>query len=217
MKKDFFNGNIKREFVSYMWVSIVVIGAISFGVGGLLIFFSNTVNAADNATRILLFVLGIFLFLLGVWFVGGTIFIIRTYPKHKKYLKWFLNSDCYFVDSDSKEYHGHRCGKAAFEMVNIIAEQNSDIVDIKYPKQYKIFAILGALGIILSFVILFTTWYVLENIAMLPKVLQEEGVVFAIFMVLEILDLILSFIFAFRVKKIREKTILEFRAKNKKR
>ena len=33
-----------------------------------------------------------------------------------------LNSDCYFVESDSKEFHGHWRGRAAFDMVVQAAE-----------------------------------------------------------------------------------------------
>ena len=67
------------------------------------------------------------------------------------------------------------------------------------------------MGIVLIFAYIAITAVILENIEVLPGTIRSEGFVFAIFIVVEILNLILSFLFAFRVKNIRKATIDEFR------
>ena len=52
---------------------------------------------------------------------------------------------------------------------------------------------------------------ILDNIDVLPKAIQNESIIFAILVVIEAIDLILSFVFAFRVKNIRKAAIDEFR------
>jgi hypothetical protein len=54
------------------------------------------------------------------------------------------------------------------------------------------------------------------NISLLPQNLQDEGILFTAFIVLEIIDLALSFVFAFRVRNIRRVTIDEYKKKMKK-
>ena len=53
----------------------------------------------------------------------------------------------------------------------------------------------------------------MKNIGMLPLAFQNEGLVFAAFVVLEILVLVALFVLAFKVKKIRKVTIEEYRAR----
>ena len=56
------------------------------------------------------------------------------------------------------------------------------------------------------FAFIFITWGITENIELLPKALQNEYIIFGSFAVIEITDIVLSFVFAFKVKKIRKET-----------
>lgn len=57
LKKGFFNGNIERKFVSYMWTAIIMGAVISFSCGGLLVVFSFAGNL-DAVTALSLFLCG---------------------------------------------------------------------------------------------------------------------------------------------------------------
>ncbi len=212
MKKDFFNGNIKREFVSHIWTTIIIVAVIFFGCGGLFLYLSFFGNL-DNATSLFLLVFGVALCLFGIWYSFGTIWVIRKYPKYRKITKWFLNSECYFVDGDSKEFHGHWRGRVAFDIVTQVAEQNKGLADIKYPKKYRRYIVLAIIGIVLMFVYIAVTYIALENIGSFPQAFQNEGIIFGVLAIVEVTNIILSFIFAFQVKKIREETIKEYREK----
>lgn len=206
MKKDFFNGNIKHQFISYIWTTIIIAAVALFGSGGFFIYLSFSDIVADRTTAIFLLCFGVFAFLFGIWYFFGTIFIIRSYPKYKKFTKWFLNSDAYFVESTSKEYHGHWRGKAAFDRVMLAGEQNKGFENIKYPKTYRRNIIFVIISIVLMWVIFAIAFIALENADKLPKMLQNEMLIFCIFILVEIVDVVLAFVFAFRVKRIRKET-----------
>ena len=212
MKKDFFNGNIKNQFVSYIWTTIIIGVLIFFGCGGLFLCLSVFGNS-DRAASILLLVLSVVSFLLGIWYSFGMIFAIRKYPKYKKMTRWLLNSDYYFVGCDSKEYHGHWRGKPVFSAVTSIADQNKAFIDIRYPKKYYGYIWATVIALVLMFVNLIVFCWVLSNIEELPPYLQSEKIVFSIFALLEVVLITLSFVFAFRIKKVREVTRKECRKK----
>ena len=83
LKKDIFNGNIKHEYVSYTWTSIILLTVIFLGCGTLFLFFSFS-DFSDAETSILLLTLGITSCLIGILYPIGAIFTIRKYPKYKK-------------------------------------------------------------------------------------------------------------------------------------
>ena len=210
MKKGLFKGNIKHEYISYVWTSIFVAVFISVGVGSLSLYgaFQHEFGSVDRNG---LLVFSIIFYLLGILYFCLTIFVIRKYPKYPKLRRLLLNSDCYFVDSDSKDFHGHSRGRSSFNAVTCIGDQNKGLENIKYPIKYKIYIILTIIGLILMFAYIAIVAVILENINMLPEVIRNEGVIFAIFVVVELLNLILSFVFAFRVRNIRKATIDAFR------
>lgn len=181
-----------------------------FGMGGFFLYFYFLGNLSRE-TRILVLVFAVTLFLFGIFRSFGTVFIIRKYPKYKKITKCFLNSDCYFVDCDSKEFYGRPGKSALFNAFTQLAEKSEDLENIKYPKKYRVFLCLTIIGVILEFVYIAVAYIALENVELLPKVLQNEYIVFAVFMIIEMLNTVLSFVFAFRVKKIRKETIEEYR------
>ncbi len=210
MKKGLFKGNIKHEYVSYIWITIFIVLFISVGVGSLLLYsaFQHKFGSIDR-NGLLLFSIPCYLF--GILYFFLTIFVIRKYPKYPKLRRLCLNSDYYFVGNGSKEFHGHWRGKSSFGSVTHIGDQNKGLEDIKYPKKYKVYIALTVMGIVLIFAYIAITAVILENIEVLPEAIRSEGFVFAIFLAVEILNLILSFLFAFRVKNIRKATIDEFR------
>ena len=197
MKKDIFGGNIKREYFSYVLFTIVFGPLISIGVGALCTYglFQIESGAFDIKWY---FSIGLtaFFYLFGILYFLLSIFAIRKYPKYPKLRSMLLNSDSYFVGNNSKEYRGHWRGRAAFDAVTHIAEQNKGLENIKYPKKYKRYIILTIIGIVLMFAFIFITWKVTENIELLPKAFQNKYVIFGSFAVAEITDIVLSFILA---------------------
>ena len=139
------------------------------------------------------------------------IFVIRKYPKYPKLRRLWLNSDCYFVGSDSKDFHGHWRGRSSFGAVTHIGDQNKGLEGIKYPKKYRVFIALTVMGSVLAFAYIAIIAVISENITVLPEAIRSEGFVCALFIAVEIVNLILTFVFAFRVKNIRKATIDEFR------
>ena len=176
-----------------------------------------------SGERLLIVAFGGISFILAFVYLFLELLVVRRFPKYTKLRRILFNSDIYFADSTSNEYFGRsrtlrgRMNKAAFDMVTHIAEQNKDLEGIKYPKTYVTFIILTIAGIFFIFFNILVACLALENLSALPLVFQSEGVVFAIFISLELADLILSFVFAFRVKKIREITIDEYRAEQRKK
>ena len=210
MKKDFFNGKIKREFVSYIRYKIIIAAVMFFGMGGFFLYFYFLGNLSRE-TRILVLVFAVTLFLFDIFRSFGTVFIIQKYPKYKNITKCFLNSECYFVDRDSTQFYGRPEERALFDAFTQLTEQSEYLENIKYPKKYRVFICLTIIGVILEFVYIAVAYIVLENVESLPKVLQNEYIVFAVFMIIEVLNTVLSFVFAFRIKKIRKETIEEYR------
>ena len=210
MKKGLFKGNIKHEYVSYIWTTIFLVLFIFVGVGSLLLYiaFQHESGSIDR-NGLLIFSIPCYLF--GILYFFLTIFVIRKYPKYPKLRRLCLNSDCYFVGSDSKNFHGHWRGRSSFGAVTHIGDQNKGLEGIKYPSKYRVYLVLTVMGIVLMFAYIAITAVILENITVLPETIRSEGFVFAVFLVVEILNLILSFVFAFRVKNIRKATIDEFR------
>ena len=212
MKKDIFNGKVKREYIGYMWSSILLATSICLCVGAMILFtaFQREPGSADRNG---LLITSIPFFLYGLWFFSGALFVIRRYPKSQKFVKCFFNSDCYFVGNNSKEYHGTWKGKRAFELITAAAEQNKGLEGIKYPKNCKVYTALTVIGIALMLVYLGIAYAAIENLDVLPKAMQNEGLIFAALIVAEVLDVVLTFVFAFRVRKIKKETVSEYKIK----
>ena len=210
MKKDIFNGKVKREYISYIWFTIILVIGIFVG-GGSLLLYSAFQHESGTVDRNGLIFLGILHCLIGALYFLITIIYIRNYPKYPKLGKFCFNSDVYFVGSDSKEYRGHWRGRPVFNMITHVVEQNKDLENIKYPTKYKICFALCILGIVMLFVNIFGCFVLMENVSLLPQNLQNEGIIFTAFIVLEMIDLVFSFLFAFQVKNIRKATIDEYR------
>lgn len=215
MKKDIFKGKIKPEYISYIWFTIIFVALISFSVASLVLY-SAIQHEIGSFDRNGLLIFSVFIYLIGVLYSILTIVSIRKYPKYPKLRRFCLNSDEYFIGSNSKEFHARWRGKYAFNMVTQAAEKNKGLENIKYPKKYKVYLILCILGIIFMFVNIIGCFLLIENITILPKKLQSEGIIVVVFIAAEIIDMILSFVFAFRVKNIRKAVIDEYRKNTRK-
>jgi hypothetical protein len=178
---------------------------------GSLLLYGAFQHESGSADRNGLLVFSVLCYLFGILNFFLIIFVIREYPKYPKLRRLCLNSDYYFVGRDLKDFHGHWRGRSSFGVVTYIGDQNKGLENIKYPKKYRIYIALTVMGIVLMFAYIAITAVILENIEVLPEAIRSEGLIFAIFLVVEILNLILSFLFAFRVKNIRKATIDEYR------
>ena len=78
MKKDIFNGKVKREYISYIWFTIILVIGIFVGVGSLLLY-SAFQHESGTVDRNGLMFLGILLCLIGALYFLITIIYIRNY------------------------------------------------------------------------------------------------------------------------------------------
>ena len=209
MKKGLFKGNIKHEYVSFVWITILLAVFVFVSVGSLLLY-SAFQHESGSADRIGSIAFSVSCYLIGILYLFLTIFVIRKYPKYPKLRRLCLNSDYYFVGSDSKDFHGLWRRKLSFNKVTQIGDQNKGLENIKYPKKYRIYIALTVIGIVLMFTYIAITAVILENIEVLPEKVRSEGFVFATFLVVEMLNMILSLFFSFRVNRIRKATIDEY-------
>ena len=122
----------------------------------------------------------------------------------------FLNSDYYFVDCNSKEYRGHRFGKYAFKAITSIADQEKPFTNLKYPKKYYVYFWATIICLILMFAGLIGSFWFESNMENLPQYLQNEDFIPWFIILFEIIVMVLSFVFAFRVKKISKAARKEY-------
>ena len=128
--------------------------------------------------------------------------------------KLFFNSDCYFVSSDTIEFHGHRRGRAFFAMVIQAAARNKGLENIKYPKAYKTYGVLTAVCCFLMIACPITALVLLECIDM---TLTYEAITAATLISVAFFSAIGGLVFAFRVKKIRKQTIEAYREEQRRK
>ena len=150
MKKDVFNGKVKREYVGYVWFGLILFFLLCAAVGGLLLYVAITAKSGDHVPffKFLFGLLGVGSILLGLAYMLGGIYVIRTYPAHEKWRHRLFNSDIYFVGCDTDEYRGCRYTRwgrrnaLAHEMVVMAAEVDRMARGVKMPLKYKIYSTL---------------------------------------------------------------------------
>lgn len=151
MKRDIFNGKIKKEYFSYILIYMIFFVLLFVGIGGLCIYASiheMTINTSGE--RLLVAALGGIFFVLAVVYLFLELLVIRRFPKYEKLRRSLFNSDIYLTDSTSNEYFGRtgtlrgRRNKAAFDLVTTVAELEAGMGD-KKPIQYKVYNILSIL------------------------------------------------------------------------
>lgn len=87
MKKDLFNGNIKREFITYMEFSIFLMFFICFVGFICFLLIALFYDKIDYAGRVFLFVLSGIMFLCSILFPILSVYVIRNHTKHPKLTK----------------------------------------------------------------------------------------------------------------------------------
>ena len=168
MKKDIFNGKIKKEYFSYILFYIIFIALLMFVVGGMALGVGLWANAGPVIGIIFMRILGVAIIALGIAYIVGCMLVIRKYPKYEKLRRILYNSDCYFTDSESKEYYGRVRGirgrryKAAFDLVTSIAELEKGMGDEK-PVRYTVYGALTLIMAVLGLVILIAMPLLYEN------------------------------------------------------
>ena len=147
MKKDIFNGKVKKEYISYLVTSYIVISVLFLPMAGGCVFLFVKAPVEGKFLFGLATLACVYLSIINPIL---TLFVIRQYPKHASLRKSLINSDIYFTDSTSSEYFGRtgtlrgRRNKAAFDLVTAVAELEAGMGD-KQPIQYKVYNILSIL------------------------------------------------------------------------
>lgn len=82
MKKDYFNGNIKKQYINYVKFSIIL-ATVLFGVFAIFFFlFALLYEKIEPAARVMMFVGSGACLLASICYPLITLFAIKTYPKH---------------------------------------------------------------------------------------------------------------------------------------
>ena len=169
MKKDIFNGKIKKEYFSYI-LGCMIFFMLLFVVGGALCIYAFILEGSFHVSgwRLLLATFGIALLVLGGWYVFPQLFVIRKFPKYPKLRRILFNSDIYFTDSTSNEYFGGsrtlrgRMNKAAFDTVTIFAEAEKGMGN-KNPVRYTVYFVFMLLFGVIGLTYLFAMPLLFEN------------------------------------------------------
>ena len=169
MKKDIFNGKIKKEYFSYI-LGCMIFFMLLFVVGGALCIYAFILEGSFHVSgwRLLLATFGVALLVLGGWYVFPQLFVIRKFPKYPKLRRIFFNSDIYFTDSTSNEYFGGsrtlrgRMNKAAFDTVTIFAEAEKGL-DKKKLIRYTVYCVFMLLFGVIGLAYLFAMPLLFEN------------------------------------------------------
>ena len=169
MKKDIFNGKIKKEYFSYI-LGYMIFFALLFVVVAALCIYASIWGMTCNTSgeRFLMATFGVILFLLGGGYVFPQLFVIRNFPKYPRLRRILFNSDIYFTDSTSNEYFGGsrtirgRRNKAAFDLVTAFAEAEKGMGN-KKPLLYTVYSALTLFMGVLGLVILFVTPFLFKR------------------------------------------------------
>ena len=165
MKKDIFNGKIKKEYFSYI-LGYMIFFALLFVIGGALCIYAFVWGTSGE--HVLITVFGVVCLLLGGGYVFPQLFVIRNFPKYPKLRRIMFNSDIYFTDSTSNEYRGGsrtiqgRMNKAAFELVTSFTEMEKGMGN-KKPIRYTVYLALMLFISVLGLVALFVMPLLFEN------------------------------------------------------
>lgn len=168
MKKDIFNGKIKKEYFSYILIYMIFIALLMLVVGGVVLGVGLWANAGPVLAIIFMRILGVVIIAQGIAYIFECMLVIRKYPKYEKLRRILYNSDCYFTDSTSNEYLGGsrtlrgRRNKAAFEVVTAFAEAEKGMGD-KKPIRYSVYSALTLIMAVFGLVDLIAMPLLYEN------------------------------------------------------
>lgn len=180
MKKDIFNGKIKKEYYSYILGYMIFFLLLFVCMGSLCLYVSiwGTTGKSPGGRLFFATLAGI-AFIFAVLYLFLELLVIRRFPKYEKIRRILFNSDVYFTDSNSTEYYGIRRkrDKAAFALVTGIAEAEKEMGD-KKPVRYTVYSVLALFMSILGIADFIAMPLLFESGMIWPK--MSDGV-FAIF------------------------------------
>lgn len=176
MKKDIFNGKIKKEYFSYILVYTIFFFLLFAGTGGMCIYASFR----SVASGFMLAVFGSSALLLAFVFLFLELLVIFRFPKHEKLRRILFNSDCYFVGADSNEYRGGNSGitwrartsRRFFDLNKTLSEAESKMGD-KKPVRYTVYLVLMIFASVLGLVWLIAVPFLFENGAHLSQTSEK--------------------------------------------
>ena len=213
MKKDIFNGKIKREYYSYI-LGCMIFFMLLFVVGGALCIYAFVLEGSFNVSgeRLLLAMFGVVSFVLGGGYVFSQLFVIRNFPKYPKLRRILFNSDVYFTDSTSNEYFGGSrtirglINKTAFEIITATAEAEKGMGD-KKPIRYTVYNALGLIMSAAGLIVLIAMPLLFDNGTIFPK--MSDGVFAILLICVEFVCISLAIIFFIRAYKIARMSSFE--------
>ena len=113
MKKDIFNGNIKKEYINYVKFSLAFASILFFIFFVFFLLFALLYEKIEYAARIMMFIFSGLCFLASFLYPTVSIYAIRNYSKHSKLartmIKPFVFQDFdtdilrYIIERDTKK------------------------------------------------------------------------------------------------------------------
>jgi hypothetical protein len=205
LKKDIFNGKIKKEYFSYILVRTILFFLLFAGTGGMCIYASFRLVASG----FMLAVFGSSALLLAFVFLFLELLVIFRFPKHEKLRRILFNSDCYFVGADSNEYRGGnggitwraRTSRRFFDLNKTLSEAESKMGD-KKPVRYTVYMVFSILFSMIGLAWLFGLPILFDKGAIFPNI-SDEIFLFLLFSV-DIVFISFAIIFFIRVYKIAQ-------------
>ena len=91
MKKDIFNGNVKKEYINYVKFSLVFAAILFFALFVFFLLLALLYEKIEYAARIMMFVVSGVCFLASFLYPTVSIYAIRNYSKHPKLAKSMIN------------------------------------------------------------------------------------------------------------------------------
>ena len=180
MKKDIFNGKIKKEYFSYIFGYMVFFVLLFIGVGVLCICASVWGMPTNSlGERLLIASFGGIAFVLSVIYVILELLVIRNFPKYQKLRRILFNSDCYFTNNTSDEYFGSSRtirglkNKIAFKAVTAFADAEKGMGN-KKSVRYTVYSALALITAVLSIAFLIVMPLLFENGVILSK-MSDDG------------------------------------------
>ncbi|MCM1289061.1 MAG: hypothetical protein NC132_00125 [Corallococcus sp.] len=103
MKKDIFNGKIKKEYVRTALFSAVFAALIYLACAILFLCLGLFYDNAEQSARAVLYVVCGVCFVLSVFYPLATVLCARSYPKHKKFAHVFLKPYLFVEEERSSD------------------------------------------------------------------------------------------------------------------
>lgn len=210
LKKDIFKGKVKKEYVSYLLVTIILMTTLGVGLGGAFLYVGVAAYLTDPSKgAVVLGVVGAAIFAYGVLFCIGAMLSAREYPKYERIRKWLWNSDCYFTECNTKEYRGTRRGRLAFEVATQAAERNALSEGVKLPRSHTIYTVLAIVSGVMEVASIVGMVLLGANDAICPVFLQDDRVLCLVFVPAMLISLFLMLFFVIQGEKVKENAIME--------